>query len=173
MKKHQLGLSDDQMFDNLGRCNNFSYDLMRTIDIDNNNYIDLVEFINRFLFFFKQVKVRCFKLKCVTFKAEKEDEWVGVAVKDIGEFVNTKYEETVQAFRKITENQDRGLSYQEFEKFLQLPPFNYSQQQSLHLAKYVDSSGSGTITLNEFQNAFQIVDTGSKDWQVSSLQQEG
>jgi Ca2+-binding EF-hand superfamily protein len=104
----------------------------------------------------------------VTFKAEKEDEWVGVAVNDIGEFLNIKNEEVVQNFLKITENQDRGLSYEEFQKFLQLLPFNYSQQQSLHLAKYVDSNGSGTITLQEFQSAFQVVDTTSKDWQVGS-----
>lgn len=149
VKKYNLGLSNDQI-----------YDLMRTIDINQNNSIDFEEFLNRFQVVFKKLK-----------DLKEEEEWLKSAVKKIGDLLYRKRLTVLEAFKNFDKDNSGGISYEEFDKALSMLGLQFTPEQRVKIAKFVDTNDSKNISFKEFEKAFRVVDVKSQGtWENELIQ---
>ncbi len=124
------------------------YDLMRMLDVNNDNTISYVEFASKF-----EVEFR-------NHVADKQNEtWLMENLAKIGGKVlrdgNSK-----RAFDSFDEDGNGVISRGEFEKYLRILGFDYSKEQVERLLGTIDSNGDGNIDFNEFVDAFSVSDSG-------------
>ena len=97
-------------------------------------------------------------------------EWLRNAVNQIGEIFHSKKLKVKQAFELFDTEKEGRLSVDKFSEILSSLGLNYSEEECLKIANYVDSNQSGYINYYEFKDAFRVVYTKSTDkWQLEVL----
>ncbi|PRP77832.1 serine/threonine protein phosphatase-like protein [Planoprotostelium fungivorum] len=146
LQSQKLGLTNDQL-----------YDLMRSIDKDQSGSIDIYEFLERFQIAFNKIK------------AEKEG-WIKGAAAEIGNLLYRQKRTVQQAFHEFDTDHNGTLSYREISMALAKIGLNYTDEEKMKIAAWIDEDGNGEISFKEFRNAFRIIDAKGGEWQDHMVQ---
>eukprot|EP01080_Neovahlkampfia_damariscottae_P007521 gene7521-11845_t len=144
LKLYDLGLSEDQMLD-----------FTASMDEDENGTIEFEEFENRF---------------SVDFKLESTDEGLRKKLQDISKKLLQNIKEISKAFDEFDENGDGNIDFDEFVKSLEGLGFKYETEDLKSLFQIIDKDQSGSITIDEFQNSFSVVDEKSDIYTQNIIQ---
>lgn len=138
------------------------YDLMRTLDTDNDNTISYHEFASRFQVSFNRVK-----------KQVGKDEWVYKKLRKIGTklYQISGDSSLAEQFSEFDTDKNGKIDRTEFANFLEKKlGMSLSEDKIGRLLRVLDIDGNGTIEYQEFVEAFKIFDSGNKAWQKEVIQ---
>ena len=154
MQTLDLGLSDLQIFE-----------LMRSMDSNQDSHIDASEFRSRFTVEFDRLA-----------SIGEEGDWQADSLRLIGRTILTHQVSLPATFAKFDSSGCGGLSPEEFRGVLKELQLQFTDAQCDQLFEAVDVNGSGRISYVEFVGAFKVKDNGAEgahDWQDGILQQVG
>ena len=123
------------------------YDLMRLIDKNRDNTINLQEFLSQFQISFKLNKIQSDNVN---------DKFLYNALNNIGKKI-LMCSDPIEMFSKVDRNGDNLISSAEFKEFLQINNFNYNIDEFNQIIDCIDENKDGIIDINEFIKAFTII----------------
>lgn len=141
LKDLDIGLSNDQI-----------YELMRSIDVNNDHSINYKEFVNRFQLSFEACKGN-------TMVSQITDPWLNDVVKRIGEKMIQEYVSVENAFKEIDADHSGLIDDSEFMTAIKKLDLGLTDEEILKISTALDSDHSGKIDVKEFADAFVIRDT--------------
>ena len=172
---------------NVGLTDKQSFEIMRSIDTDNNGYIGLEEFCNRFKIAFDRVRItkegeelgrnvgqdahpelsEVYESKSDSPVRNKprrssvhDDSWVQRKLHEIGHLMFKKAERLDLAFAKYDANGEGSINREEFSSALADLGLQFQEEDVLRIFATVDQANSNSISYLEFVNAFKIDDLG-------------
>jgi Ca2+-binding EF-hand superfamily protein/diadenosine tetraphosphatase ApaH/serine/threonine PP2A family protein phosphatase len=136
LSRFDIGLSTEQIFD-----------FMRSIDVNRDGHVDYEEFSNTFATQWKSTKDSA--------KNSEEIKWLKKQIQKIGDVISRQKPSLRTHFKSFDASGDGGLSYEEFSRALkdQLG-LTYTEEESLKLARLVDTNNSKRISWKEFKTTF-------------------
>eukprot|EP00946_MAST-07B_sp_MAST-7B-sp1_P001214 g1214.t1 len=174
LRNLNIGLTDEQI-----------YELMRTIDDDQNSLIDMKEFSLRFRISFDRVRLQAASTQNDEGKEGKGgsqkrssdsgasktptrrrrnssidvDIWAQTQLLEIGKRMFSLENTLENAFRRFDTDNSGELDRDKFSKALEVIGMNFDAEKAARLFSAVDADSSDSIQWTEFVSAFQIDDT--------------
>eukprot|EP00656_Telonema_subtile_P006326 TRINITY_DN12908_c0_g1_i1.p1 TRINITY_DN12908_c0_g1~~TRINITY_DN12908_c0_g1_i1.p1 ORF type:complete len:880 (+),score=222.35 TRINITY_DN12908_c0_g1_i1:84-2723(+) len=136
------------------------YDVMRSLDMNNDNCIEMYEFVKRFEVAFHRVHWLSPEVE----EAARE-EWLNDAIRDLAKVMQGGDLSALrEAFDQFDSNKDGKLSYEEFLQALcRVMPECYTLDQLRKLCSYADVNHDGSIEFDEFAARLTIRDNQVSD----------
>jgi len=159
LQELDVGLSDQQI-----------YELMRSVDVNNDSKIDFQEFAERFQVVFDQM---------ANHGLMHLDDATLEILNRIGTAMYSKFENLEITFENFDTDKSGDISFDEFIQGLETLELNpkISPEDARSVLQHIDIDSSGQIDYKEFVKAFKITDSQSNNaqntssWQQSVLQQ--
>lgn len=145
IKRFNLDLSNEQV-----------YDFMRTIDVNQDGHIDFVEFSSKFEAILERIS-EMEKKRPLTENIESKIKEIAIILRDSGQSLKN-------VFEQFDAEDCGGITYSNFVHALKnIINLNYTDEDCLLLANYVDSDNSGKISWQEFKKSFTLLPEKSYD----------